>query len=61
MASGKSKTIDEIKDLAEMFQAMAALNISCEGLTTLKEMKDRVKKELRQPEKNLSWTAGKVL
>ena len=57
MASGKSKTIDEIDDMGEMFQALTVLGISSKGLTTLQEMKDRVKDELQQP----SWTAGQVL
>ena len=61
MASGKSKTIDEIDDIQDMFQAMAALGISCKGLKTLQEMKDRVKNELHQSAKKPSWTAGQVL
>ena len=61
MASGKSKTIDEIDDIADMFEAMAALDISCKGLKTLEEMKDRVRNELYQSAKKPSWTAGQVL
>ena len=60
MASDKSKTIDEIDDIADMFQAMAALGISCKGLKTLQQMKDRVKDELHQSAKKPSWTAGQV-
>ena len=60
MASGKSKTINEIDDIADMFQAMEALGISCKGLKTLQEMKDRVKDELHQSAKKPSWTAGQV-
>ena len=60
MASGKSKTIDEIDDIADMFQAMEALGISCKGLKTLQEMKDKVKDELHQSAKKPSWTAGQV-
>ena len=60
MASDKSKTIDEIDDIADMFQAMAALDISCKGLKTLQQMKDRVKEELHQSAKKPSWTAGQV-
>ena len=61
MASGKSKTIDEIDDMSDMFQAMAALNISWKGLKTLQQMKDRVKDELHQSANKPSWTAGQVL
>ena len=61
MASGKTKTIDEIDDIVYMSQAMAALGISCKGLKTLQQMKDRVKNELRQSAKKPSWTAGQVL
>ena len=60
MASGKSKTIEEIDDIADMFQAMAALDISCEGLRTVQQMKDRVRNELHQSAKKPSWTAGQV-
>ena len=60
MATGKTRTIHEIDDIAEMFQAMTALDISCKGLKTLDEMKDRVKKELHQSTNTPSWTAGQV-
>ena len=61
MATGKSKTIDEIDDIAEMFQTMAALDVPCKGLQTLEEMKIRVKNQLHQSAKKPSWTAGQVL
>lgn len=61
MATGKSKTIDEIDDIGEMFQAMVALDISCKGLKTLDEMKDRLRYELHQSTKKPSWSAGEVL
>ncbi len=60
MASGKTKTIEEIDDLSEMFQAMEALGISCKGLQTMDQMKDRVKTELNQSLNKPSWTAGQV-
>ena len=60
MASGKSKTIEEIDDLSDMFQAMAALGISCKGLQTLDQMKTRVKAELNQSVEKPSWMAGQV-
>ena len=60
MAAGKAKTIDDIDDMAEMFQAMTALDISCKGLKTLDQMKARVKAELQQSSKTPSWTAGQV-
>jgi len=60
MASGKSKTIEEIDDVSDMFHAMAALGISCKGLQTLDEMKTRVKTELNQSVEKPCWTAGQV-
>ena len=64
MASGKAKpsekTIDEIDDLLEMFQAMTALGISFSGLKTLDEMKAKVKEELNASEDKPCWTAGQV-
>ena len=44
MASCKTKNIQEIDDLPEMFEAMAALGISCKGLKTLDEMNLKWKK-----------------
>ena len=60
MASSKAKNIQEIDDLSEMFQAMAALGISCKGLKTLDEMKAKVKDELNASVDKPSWTAGQV-
>ena len=60
MASCKTKNIQEIDDLPEMFQAMAALGISCKGLKTLDEMKAKVKEELNASVDKPSWTAGQV-
>ena len=60
MASSKAKNIREIDDLSEMFQAMAALGISCKGLKTLDEMKAKVKEELNASVDKPSWTAGQV-
>ena len=60
MASSKTKTLQEIDDLSEMFQAMAALGISCKGRKTLDEMKAKVKEELNPLDDAPSWTAGQV-
>ena len=60
MTSRKTKTIEEIDDLLEMFQAMAALGISCSGLKTLDQMKAKVKEELNASVDKPSWTAGQV-
>ena len=60
MASRKKKSIEEIDDLFEMFQAMGALGIRCEGLKTLEEMKSRVKTELNQSLDDQSWAADEV-
>jgi len=48
MAARKTKSIDEIDDIGEMFEAMAALDISSKGLQTLQDMKDRVKTTIDQ-------------
>ena len=58
MASGKSKTIEEIDDIVEMAGVLKTLGIWSKGLTTLQQMKERVKDELHQSEKKPSWTAG---
>ena len=60
MAAGETKNINEINDIPEMFQAMAALDISCKGLKTLDQMKAHVRDELQQSAKTPSWTAGQV-
>ena len=43
-----------------LFSLEKPLNISCEGLKTLDQMKDRVKEQLNQPAKTPTWTAGQV-
>ena len=60
MASSKATNIQEIDDLSEMFQTMAALGISCKGLKTLDEMKAKVKEELNASVDKPSWMAGQV-
>ena len=60
MAARKTKSIDEIDDIGEMFEAMAALDISSKGLQTLQDMKDRVKTTIDQSSKSPSWSAGQV-
>ena len=58
--TGKARNINEIDDIVEMFQAMAALDIPCKGLKTLDQMKDRVRNELNQSAKTPRWTAAQV-
>ena len=60
MASGRTKTIDEIDNVGDMLETMAALRISAGGLQTLDQMKDRVRTELNQSLEKPSWTAGQV-
>ena len=48
MAAGKTKSINEIDDIGEMFEATAALDISSKGLQTLQDMKDRIKTTIDQ-------------
>ena len=60
MTCRKSRILEEIDDLSDMVQVMAALGISCKGLQTMDEMKSRVKTEFNQSEEKPAWTAGKV-
>ena len=60
MAAGQKKSIDEIDDIGEMFQAMAALGISSKGLKSLEDMKSRVRSTIGQSSKPPSWNAGQV-
>ena len=61
MATGKSKSIDEIDDLVEMLEAMAAFGIPSKGLKTLDDMKSRVIRSIAgQSSKPTSWNAGQV-
>ena len=52
--------IDKIDDITEMLTTMASLNISTKGLTTLEEMKAKVKETLQSSQKKSSWTAKEV-
>ena len=63
MAAGKTKSINEIDDIGEMFEAMAVLDISSKGLQTLQDMKDRVKTTIDQFNSNsiLLVTLYKIL
>jgi len=60
MAASRTKTIEEIDDISEMYQAMAALGISCKGLKTLDQMKAKVEEKLNPSKDKPSWTAGQV-
>ena len=56
MATSKPNKIDEIHNIVEMAQLMNALGISSDGLATLDEMRNRVKKSSIEP----TWDAGEV-
>ena len=60
MATSKPNNIDEIHNIGEMVEVMNALGISCGGLTSMDEMRKRVKDKLHQSEEEPSWTAGEV-
>ena len=60
MAARKTKSINEIDDIGEMFEATAALDISSKGLQTLQDMRDRVKATIDQSSKSPNWSAGQV-
>lgn len=61
MATCKSKNIDDIDNIGEIFKIMLKYDISWNGLKALDDMKDQVKLELNQSAKILSWSAGEVL
>ena len=56
MATSKPHKIDEIHNIVEMAQVMTALGISSDGLTTLDEMRNRVKQSAIES----GWTVGEV-
>ena len=60
MAASRTKTIEEIDDIPDMVQAMAALGISCTRLKTLDEMKAKVKAELNASKDKHYWTVRQV-
>ena len=60
MASCRTKTIEEIDDLFEMLEVMKALDISCKGLTTLDQLKAKIKEEQNASVEKSKWTAGQV-
>ena len=60
MASSKAKNIQEIDDVLEMARTMTALGISFKGMTTLDEMKAKVKEEFNPSDEKLSWMAVQV-
>ena len=52
--------IDKIDVITEMVTTMASLKILTKGLTTLDEMKAKVKETLQSSQKKSSWTAKEV-
>ena len=52
--------IDKFDVITGMLTTMASLNISTKGLTTLEEMKAKVKETLQSSQKKSSWTAKEV-
>ena len=60
MASCRTKTIEEIDDVFEMLEVMKALDISCKGLTTLDQLKAKIKEEQNASVEKSKWTAGQV-
>ena len=60
MAAGITPNIDDIDNIITMAQTMSTLGISAKGLTTLSEMKAKMKEELRSCRSNTTWTPGKV-
>ena len=60
MACRETPDIDAIDNLIRMALTMSTLGVSADGLTTLDEMKAKVKEELNKSKKKATWTAGKV-
>jgi len=60
MASGNSRTIEEIDNMVEMVNLIKTLGISHEGLETLEQMRARVRTALDSSVEKPSWTAGQV-
>lgn len=56
----EAKDIDNINNIMDMIRTMQALGVSCEGLQTLDEMKNRVKEMLKTSQEKSSWTAKEV-
>ena len=52
--------IDKIDVITGMVTTMTSLKISTKGLTTLDEMKAKVKETLQSSQKKSSWTAKEV-
>ncbi|XP_078379644.1 uncharacterized protein LOC144662656 [Oculina patagonica] len=53
----EAKDIDNINNVRDMLRIMDSLNVSCEDLQTLDEMKRKVKETLKMSEKKSSWMA----
>ena len=60
MACRETPDIDAIDNIIKMSEIMSKLEVSADGLTTLDEMKAKVKEELNKSKKKATWTAGKV-
>ena len=58
--SGEQINLDKIDDLIEMSEVMKLLKIPAKGLTTLDQMKSRVKEELSKRENTCGWSPGQV-
>ena len=58
-SAGKAKSIDNM-NMFEICGMMLALGLSCDKLTTLDEMRSRLRTKLNQAEKTSSWSAGQV-
>ena len=60
MGTSRTKSIEEIDDLSEMYKVTEALGISCKVLNSLDQMKAKVKEELNRSVDRPSWKAGQV-
>ena len=59
MATGKKKSIDEMK-MSELTTIMAVLGVSEEGVEKLSDARSRIRSALNAAEKTSDWSPGKV-
>lgn len=60
MAARKTKAIDEIRNMKKMVKLLEALDISCEDIETMEEMKTKAKEISNQSQQKARWMACQV-
>ena len=59
MATGKGKSLDEMK-MKELTEIMEVLGVSDEGVENLSDARSRIRSALNTAEKTSNWSPGKV-